>query len=297
MIETRLLRYFLTVAQEKSITAAAKALHITQPTLSRQMAMLEEEVGTPLFVRGSRPLELTGKGMLLRRRAEEILELIDHTGQELRCREENLSGRVSLGCGEMASMALLAKRMAAFQRRHPYVTFDVFTGTADQIKRRIDNGLADAGLLLEPAELEHYEYIRMPVRERWVALLPADTPLAGRAAVTAEELARLPVILPSRPKIHNEVANWFGAHYPKLRVAGASSLSANSALMVQAGMGFALTLEGAIPFLEPRGLRAVPLTPELTATSVLAWKRGQPLALAAERFLQDAKCFLGMGGE
>ena len=297
MIETRLLRYFLTVARERNITNAAKALHITQPTLSRQMTLLEEEVGAKLFVRDSRPLALTDEGLLLRRRAEEILELMEKTEAEISSQEEQVEGMVSIGCGELASVKLLMEMIARFSGQYPRVCFDVYTANADQIKQRMDHGLTDVGLLMEPVNLERYEYIRMPVKERWAALMPAGVPLAKREFVTAKDLADIPVIMPSRQKVHDEVASWFGDGYERLQLIGVSNLSTNAALMVQSGLGYALIVEGAMPFLEQSQIRMVPLHPELTATSVLAWKRGQPFSSAASRFLEFVKCFLSMEKE
>ena len=159
VIETRLLYYFLTVARERNITNAARTLHITQPTLSRQMALLEEEVGAKLFIRDSRPLSLTDEGLLFRRRAEEILELLEKAQAEIRIHEEQIEGIISVGCGEIASVKLLTEMMAEFSRKYPRVKFDVYTANADQIKHRMDNGLTDIGLLLEPVDMERYEYI------------------------------------------------------------------------------------------------------------------------------------------
>lgn len=297
MIETRLLHYFLAVARERNITNAAKALHITQPTLSRQMALLEDEIGAKLFIRDSRPLSLTGEGLLLRRRAEEILELLEKTEAEVSAQEEQVEGTVSIGCGELASVRLLSEMIADFSRRYPRAVFDVCTATADQIKRRMDDGLTDVGLLLEPVDMERYEYIRMPVRERWAAVMPAGVPLARREHVTAQDLAGIPVIMPSRQKVHDEVASWFGGYYEKLQVIGASNLATNAAMMVRSGLGYAFIVEGALPFLERSEVCMVPLYPELTATSVLAWKRGQPFPTVTGRFLEHIKCFLSMKKE
>ena len=294
MVETRLLHYFLTVARERNITNAAKVLHITQPTLSRQMTLLEEQLGVKLFVRDSRPLALTDEGFLLRRRAEEILELVEKTEAEVSAQEEQVEGAVSIGCGELASTKLLMEMVSGFSEQFPRVTFDVYTANADRIKHRMDNGLTDVGLLLEPVEMERYEFIRMPVRERWVAMMPSGVPLARRKYVTARDLDDIPVIMPSRQKVHDEVASWFGDDYEKLRLIGTSNLSTNAALMVQAGMGYALAVEGSMPFLEQSNIRMIPLYPELTATSVLAWKRGQPISTAVSRFLEYIKCFLSM---
>lgn len=297
MIETRLLHYFLTVARERNITNAARLLHITQPTLSRQMVLLENEVGVKLFIRDSRPLSLTPEGLLLRRRAEEILELIEKTEGEISSREEQVEGTVSIGCGELASVRLLTEIISDVSRQYPLVSFDVYTAAADQIKCRMDDGLTDIGLLLEPVDVERYEYIRMPVKERWAAVMPAGVPLAKQEHVTAKDLADIPVIMPSRQKVHDEVASWFGNFYEKLQVIGTSNLSTNAALMVRAGLGYALIVEGGLPFCGQSEVRLLPLYPELTATSVLAWKRGQPFSAAVSRFLQYTECFLGMKSE
>lgn len=297
MIETRLLRYFLTVARERNITSAAKSLHITQPTLSRQITLLEDEIGAKLFVRDSRPLSLTDEGLLLRRRAEEILELIEKTEMEISVQDERVEGTISIGCGELASVSLLAELIADFSQKYPRVIFDIYTAGADKIKRRMDDGLTDIGLLLEPVDMERYEYIRMPIKERWAAVMPAGVPLARREYVTAQDLAEIPVIMPSRQKVHDEVASWFGSFYEKLQVIGTSNLSTNATLMVRAGLGYGLIIEGGLPFLEQTEVRLLPLYPELTATSVLAWKRNQPFSTAVSRFLEHIKCFLSMKEE
>lgn len=294
MIETRLLHYFLTVAREQNITNAAKILHITQPTLSRQMVLLEEEIGTKLFLRDSRPLTLTNEGMLLRRRAEEILELVEKTEAELSAEEKQIEGTISIGCGELAAVKLLSAMIADFHQEYPQVHFDIYTANADQIKHRMDEGLTDIGLLLEPVEIERYEFIRMPMKERWCAIMPSGVPLAKREHVTAKDLADIPVIMPGRQKVHDEVANWFGDYYDSLNVVGTFNLSTNAALMVQAGIGYAFTIEGALPFLEDSEVCMVPLFPELEATTVFVWKRQQLFSAATTRFLEFAKCFLGI---
>lgn len=297
MIETRLLHYFLIVAREQNVTSAAKILHITQPTLSRQMSILEEQVGTTLFHRGSRPLTLTDEGFLLRRRAEEILSLLEKTEAELSVCEEQVEGVISIGCGELASVSLLTEWIAEFQKKYPRVTFDVYTAVADQIRQRMDNGLTDIGLLLEPVDMEHYDYLRMPVKERWVALMPIDAPLAKRESVRASDLEGFPVILPSRRIVLNEVANWFGDSYEKIEIAAVSNLSTNTALLVRAGLGYSLSVEGSLPFFDQSEVCMVPLSPELTSTSVLAWKRGQPFSTAVRYFLDYIKCLKGMKQE
>ena len=294
-MEIRVLRYFLTVVREESITKASEVLHITQPTLSRQLAQMEEEIGVKLFDRGTRKIKLTNEGILLRRRAEEILQLVDKTEKELVEQEEQVEGRISIGCGEIASVQLLPKLFHTFHQKYPRVNFDIFTATADLVKDQMDKGLLDLGLLLEPVDMEKYDFVRFDMKERWVVLMPPDSPLAQKEVITAGDLAELPLILPRRLQVQSELASWFGDYYKNLNVLFTSNLSTNSAIMVNQGLAYSLVIEGAVPFWDSTKIAYRPLYPELTATSVLAWKRGQPFSLAASKFIEYAKCFLGMG--
>ena len=290
-MELRVLQYFLAVAREESITRAAEVLHITQPTLSRQLSQLEEELGTRLFERGTRHITLTPEGLLLRRRAEEISELVDKTRQELAFQDETLAGTVALGSGELEAVRVLPRLFQAFRLRYPLVDYTLFSGTADDVKDRMDRGLLDAGILLEPVDMEKYEFIRLPVRERWVALLPAGDPLAAKDTVTVEDLAARQLILPQRASVRGEVASWFGEHYSELSIPFTSNLSTNAAVLVAGGMGIAVTIEGSLPFLDRTQLVTRPLDPPLTASTVFAWKRHQPFGPAAAKFLEFARTF------
>ena len=293
-MEIRVLRYFLTVVREESITKAADVLHITQPTLSRQLSQMEEEVGVKLFNRGSRRITLTNEGILLRRRAEEILQLVDKTEKELIEQEEQVEGKISIGCGEIAAVQVLPNLIKTFREKYPQVTFDIFTATADPVKEQMDKGLLDIGLLLEPVDMEKYDFIRLEMKEKWVVLMRPDSPLAEKESVTAKDLSALPLILPRRMNVQNELASWFGSYYDDLNVVFTSNLSTNSAVMVTGGLAYSLVIEGAVPFWDQSKVTYRPLDPPLTATSVLAWKRGQPFSLAATKFIEHIKCFLGI---
>ena len=293
-MEIRVLRYFLTVVREESITKAADVLHITQPTLSRQLSQIEEEVGVKLFNRGSRRITLTNEGILLRRRAEEILQLVDKTEKELIEQEEQVEGKISIGCGEIAAVQVLPNLIKTFREKYPQVTFDIFTATADLVKEQMDKGLLDIGLLLEPVDMEKYDFIRLEVKEKWVVLMRPDSPLAEKETVTAKDLSALPLILPRRMNVQSELASWFGNYYDDLNVVFTSNLSTNSAVMVTGGLAYSLVIEGAVPFWDQSKVTYRPLAPSLTATSVLAWKRGQPFSLAATKFIEHIKCFLGI---
>ena len=293
-MEVRVLRYFLAVVREESITRAAEVLHVTQPTLSRQLVQLEEEVGVKLFERGPRKIVLTSEGTLLRRRASEIIALVDKTARELTEAEQELDGKISIGCGELASMELLAELVASFSKKYPLVQYELRTATADKVKERMDRGLVDIGLLLEPISIDKYDFIRLSVRERWCVLMRPDDPLAGQAFVTAHDLKGQPLILPHRMNIQHELASWFGDSFEQLRIVFESDLTTNGAIMVQKGLAYSVTLEGAVPFWDKNKIACRPLAPELSATSVLAWKKQQPFSLAATKFIEHMKCYLSM---
>ena len=294
-MEIRVLRYFLTVVREQSITKAAEVLHITQPTLSRQLAQMEEEIGVRLFERGSRKSTLTNEGLLLRRRAEEILQLVDKTEKELIEEDERVEGKITIGCGELGAVQLLSDLLKSFHEKYPLVTFEIYSATADHVKERMERGLVDLRLLREPIDIERYDFIRLDYKEHWVVVMRPDCPLAEKEYITAKDLSELPLIMPRRLKVQSELASWFGDYYDSLNVLFTSNLNTNAAVMVSSGLGYSIVIEGVMMFWDQAKITYRPLYPPLTATSVLAWKRGQPFSLAATKLIEHIKCFLGMG--
>lgn len=294
-MEIRVLRYFLTVVREGGINRAAEVLHITQPTLSRQLAQLEEEVGVKLFHRGAKKIALTNEGILLRRRAEEILSLVDRTEKELVEQEELVEGRIVIGCGELAAVQILPDIIASFYEKYPLVTYDIFTANADLVKEQMEKGLIDIGVLLEPIDIGKFDFIRLAGKERWVVLMRPDDPLAEQDAVSAKDLEHLPLILPRRTNVQNELSSWFGDSFQSTNILFTSNFSTNGALMVQRGLAYSIAIEGSIPFWDREKIACRPLSPELTSNSVLAWKRQQPYSLAATKFIGHMKGFLGQG--
>ena len=288
-MEIRVLRYFLTVVREESITRAAQVLHITQPTLSRQLSQLEEQMGVKLFIRGTRKISLTNEGVLLRRRAEEILELVDKTERELIAQEEQVEGTVSIGCGDLRAVQRLPELIRTFHEKYPLVTVDVYTATADHVTDRMDRGLTDVGLLLEPVSLEKYDFIRLAGLERCVVTMHPDAPLAAKEYITPEDLVGVPLIMPRRASIQSEVANWFGEYYDRLNVLMTSNLPAGSAVMANQKLAYAINTCGSVDFWDQTKLTYRPLRPELSATCALAWKRQQPFGIAAEKFIAHAR--------
>lgn len=293
-MEIRVLRYFLTVVREEGINRAAEVLHITQPTLSRQLSQLEEEVGVKLFHRGARKITLTNEGILLRRRAEEILALVDRTERELAEQDELVEGRIVIGGGELAAMQVLPEIIEEFHEKYPLVTFDILTGNADMVKEQMEKGLIDIGVLLEPIDIEKFDFIRLREKERWVVLMRPDDSLAQKETVSAKDLENMPLILPRRTNVQNELSNWFGDFFQEQQVLFTSNLTTNSTLMVQRGLAYSLVIEGSIPYWDKEKIAYRPLCPELTANSVLAWKKQQPFSLAATKFIEYMKCLLGI---
>lgn len=288
-MEIRVLRYFLTVVREESITKAADVLHITQPTLSRQLSQMEEDMGVKLFHRGTRKILLTNEGLLLRRRAEEILQLVDKTERELTEQDEMVEGTVSIGCGDLGAVQMLPELFRSFHERYPAVTFDLYTATADHVREQMEHGLIDIGLLLEPINMEKFEFIRLNNKEQWVVVMSPDSPLAKQNHVTSSDLIDVPLILPRRLNVQSELASWFGNDFNKLNILFTSNLPANSSIMVYHKLAYSIIIKGSISLWDQEKVTYRPLYPELTASSVLAWKRQQPFGLAASKFIEHIK--------
>ena len=232
---------------------------------------------------------LTDEGLLLRRRAEEILELVDKTEQELAEQEGAVEGVISIGCGDLAAVQMLPELFGAFQERYPAVSFDLYTATADHVKDRMDRGLVDVGLLLEPVNIEKYDYIRLNRKEEWVVAMHPDSPLAGLKRITPKDLKGLPLILPNRTNLQSEISNWFGKDYNQLNILFTSNLSSTSTIMTHNRLAYSIIIRGSISFWDKEKITYRPLYPALKATSVLAWKRQQPFGMAAIKFI-DFMC-------
>lgn len=292
-MEVRVLRYFLAVVREENITKAAEVLHITQPTLSRQLNQLETEIGVRLFERGSRKIVLTNEGLLLRRRAEEMVALMDKTERELAVQEEMLEGTIAVGCGELKAVQTLPELFRSFREKYPRVNYDLFTGNADLVKEQMEAGILDIGLLLEPIDIDKFDFIRLPTKERWVVMMRPDDPLAQKEWVTAQDLENLPIIMARRSNVQNELANWFGDSFRNVHILFKSNFPTNAAIMVQNGLGYSLAVEGIKEALwDEAKICSRPLHPELLSSCVLAWKRQQPFSKATMKFIEHMKASL-----
>ena len=282
-MELRVLKYFLMVAREENITKAAAQLHMTQPTLSRQLMQLEDELGVKLFHRSKHSIILTEDGLLLKRRAQEILSLAEKTREEFIHKEEELAGEISIGCGETQNMSCLSDKMRQFRKLYPLVSFQIYSANADDVKERIEQGLVDIGLLTEPVDISKYDFVRMPKRERWGVLVAKDLPMANQESVSVGDLTGIPVLIPSRESVQNELANWFGETYEKMEIAARYNLILNAANMVRHHVGVALCFD--LDFLY-HDLQFIPLFPTLDTGAVLVWKKNQMFSSATIKFIE-----------
>lgn len=286
-MELRTLRYFLATAMEGNITRAAEMLHVTQPTLSRQLMELERELDTTLVVRGKKGLTLTDEGIFFRQRAEEIVELADRLEQHFSERSDFVSGVINIGASEAVGSRTMAKLICRFSRKYPQVSFNLYNEMADNIKDRLDKGLADVGLLLEPIEVHKYEYLRLPQKETWGILLRVDHPLAQREVITPADLRNESIILPLREKVREEILHWLGREERELHIPLNYTLLSNAVLLVEQGMGSAFCLDGALAVHSSPEVKFIPISPEKTTRSVLVWKKNQLFSPATSLLIQE----------
>ena len=289
-MELRVLRYFLTVAREGSITGAADLLHVTQPTLSRQLKVLEQELGKKLFIRSSHSIILTDEGMLLRKRAEEIVDMVDKVEAEFSSMEETISGDVYIGGGETDAMRQVARVVKNLQLSYPNIRYHLYSGNEDDVTERLDKGLLDFGILIQPADISKYNYIDIPVKDVWGVVMRKDSPLAFKNTIQAADLLNVPVIC-SRQVMKqtfskNEFADWFGEDFDKLNVVTTYNLAYNAAIMVDEGIGYAVVLDKIVNTSSDSNLCFRPLEPRLESGLNIVWKRHQVFSSAADMFFK-----------
>lgn len=285
MIETRLLQYFLAVAEEQSITRAANYLHITQPTLSKQMMDLEEQLGKQLFIRGKKKISLTEDGLYLRGRAQEVVSLIEKTEHDFRENEQNISGDIHIGCGEYRSSSAIMKIICDIRKDYPDIHFHFFSSNADTILERLDKGLIDIGILLDPEITPRYDYQKLPLMETWGVLMPKDTPLTKKKKLTLEDLSGIPIIVPSQTSNNKRFGQLFWEHQISLDIVSTYNLIFNASLMVQAGIGYALCIGGLIPPSTEHNLIFRPLNPAIISNVYIFTKKYQVFSKATKLFI------------
>lgn len=285
-MEIRVLKYFLAVAREGNITKAAEILHITQPTLSRQLMQLEDELGAALFERGKRKIILTEEGMLLKRRAEEIISLSEKTEMEIGHQDNEVSGEIVLACGITEATKTMGQYIQKFKSIYPDVTFHVRNGNSDFIIENIDNGLIDIGFVLEPINLEKFNFLRMNKVERYGILTKKGSPLAQKEYIVPEDLKGIPLINTSRVETQNQFKKWIGSsNYHQLEFTAISELTTTAAILVSNKIGHAIVVEGSVNFAVDNDLCFKPFYPDLTTTSLIVWKKYQSFSFTVSKFI------------
>ena len=294
-MDVRVLEYFLAVAREQTISGAAQALHMTQPPLSRQLMELEQELGKQLFIRGKRRITLTREGMLLRKRAEEILSLVEKTKAEVGASDKDISGDISIGGGETEGMRLIVRTARQVQRQYPAIRFHFSSGDGYDVTDRLDRGLVDFATLIEPIDMSKYDYLRLPRPDTWGVLMRKDHPLARLDCIRPDDLRGVPLIASRQMEQENGLAGWLGYGYEKLQVVATGNLVNTLALAAEEGMGCVFTLDQLVDLTGTRELCFRPLEPRLKSWMYLAWKKYQVFPPAAEIFLNCLKQALQTG--
>lgn len=288
-MELRTLRYFLAVAREENMTEAANVLHVTQPTLSRQIGDLERELGVELFERTNRSCVLTSDGMRLRQRAEEIISLVEQAEGELADRELGIAGNIRIGAGETRAMQVVLGAFADVRRDYPGVTCELYTGNADAVEERLERGLLDFALVIEPVNLEKYEWIRMPDANRVGLAVSADGPWGTLEVATPADVAKMPLLVSSRTSNKAvDLVSWSGGafNFHDLDVVGSFDLIGNASHLVRSGVACAMGIDHLLQVDDASDLRFIPLEPSLKIASFVIWKKYRLRSRACEEFLR-----------
>ncbi len=290
-MELRVLQYFLAVTREQSISGAAEALHLSQPTLSRQLREMEEELGKQLIIRGNRRITLTEEGIILRKRAEEIMELVRKTENEITLSNNYIAGDITVGAGETDGVRFLTKTAKALQDDFPDIHFHIISGDGISVCENLDRGLIDFGLVFGEVDTSKYNMLKVPYKDTWGVLMRHDTDLAEKEVITSEDLQDKPLILSRQRSSKSSLIKWLGKKYEDLNIVGTYNLLFNGSLMVKDGMGYALCFDKIIHITEHSDLCFRPLIPELSEEMHIIWKKYQIFPKAAKKFLQKMRQF------
>ncbi|MDE5714609.1 MAG: LysR family transcriptional regulator [Anaeroplasmataceae bacterium] len=288
-MELRELKYFLAVTKEQSISKAAKALYITQPNLSRQMQNLEKEIGKQLFIRGAKKITLTETGQLLRKRAEEILELYNKTETELNTPITDISGDIYIGGGESHALKLIAKSAHDIQNNYPNIKYHIFSGDSTTIAEKLDKGLIDFGIFIEPFDLSKYNYLCLPLHDTWGVLMRKDSPLAEKQYITPEDLWNQPLICSLQSLGKTIITDWLLKTSDELNIVATYNLIYNASILVEQGLGYAIGLDKIINTSGNSNLCFKPLQPKLISQLAIAWKKYQVFPKCIQIFLNQLK--------
>lgn len=286
-MELRVLQYFLAVTREQSISGAAEALHLSQPTLSRQLKDMEEELGKQLMIRGNRKITLTEEGMILRKRAEEILDLVQKAEHEITISDDVIAGDVYIGAGETDAVRLLAKAGKKVQMEYPNIHYHISSGDTTDVLENLDKGLIDFGMIFGPVDTSKYEYLEFPVKDEYGILMRKDSPLAKRDVIRPEDLQDKPIIFNRNTRDGDLLTSWLGKSLSELNVAATYNLLFNASLMVDEGLGHAFALNKIINTIGNDNLCFIPCEPTLSIGMSLIWKKYQVFPKAAKKFLEE----------
>lgn len=295
MIENRLLCYFLAIAREQSITTAAEALNITQPTLSKQMMELEAQLGKQLLIRGKKKITLTEEGAYLRSRAQEIIDLMEQTESAFQGEEELISGQIYMGGGETPAMGFIADIFRRIHEDYPHISFHIYSGDADAVMERLDKGLLDFGLLLGPIQQEKYDYLSLPMSDVFGLLMPGDCPLAGKEFLSLDDLQGLPLIFADQTYSGRQHLDWFGANYDSLNIVATYNLIYNATFMVEQGIGCAFCLKNLVNTAENRNLVFRSFRPDIKVGLCIVTKKYQTFSPAVKLFMSRLREALDHG--
>jgi|UniRef100_UPI0040268DBC DNA-binding transcriptional LysR family regulator len=287
-MEIRLLRYFLAVAQEESISKAADILHITQPTLSRQLMDLEKELNTKLLIRGKRnkKITLTEDGKLLKSRAQEIIELTNKTESEFLFGDKNISGDIFIGGGETDAIRVIARTIKRLSLEYPNIKYHFYSGNGEDVTEKLNKGLLDFGVFIEPIDKKEYGFIQLPQNDTWGILMRKDSDLAKKEFIEPEDLINIPLFSSRQYLVKNLISGWLGFDFEKLNIIGSYNLLYNASVMVEEGLGYALCIDKLINISGDSKLCFKPLKPKLEAGILVAWTKNQPLSKIAKLFIQ-----------
>ena len=285
-MELRLLHYFLAIADEKNITKAARKLHVTQPTLSKQLSQLEAELEVTLFERRNRQMILTDAGVNLRERAAQIIELTNKTISEIKQTNEDIHGEVVIGSGETKGFSIIVDTLQLIQKEFPNITFNIFSGNGNDIMNKLDNGLVDFGLIIGNRNIDKYNSILLPYQDTWGVLMNKDDVLADEESITPQLLIDLPLIISRNPIFRNELVDWLGTSINEKNLIATYNLIKNASIMAEKNLGYVLSLDGLVDTTGTSDLCFKPLSPALNANLYLIWRKNTFLAPAAKVFLE-----------
>lgn len=287
-MEIRVLRYFLEIARANNMSRAAETLHISQPTLSKQMKDLEQELGKKLFRRGSSSVSLTDEGMLLRKRAEDILEMVDKTIHEFSELDNITGGEVHIGCAESHQIKYLAQAIKAFKKKYPLFRYHLTSGNTEQVVERLDRGLIDFAVIVEPPNLSRYNYLEVPETNTWGLVLRKDDPLAQKEKICVDDLTNLDLIC-STQAMQVDIPRWCGEKADMLNLSGTLNLAYNGSVFVKEGLGYMLTFDNLIDIGTNSPLTFRPLNPPLETKMYVIWKKYQVFTPIAELLIDEMK--------